>query len=258
MKLLLTFLLSAIITLCGCNSTLEPATMEPGCASPGTLLNGEIAETARGYPYRFMVYLPPCYTPETEPGYPVIYFVPGRSSGPAAWFNAGINQTADALILAGEVPPFIMVASENTDSDPLAAEIYSDLIPYITANYNTLANRRYRAVAGGSLGGIAAYRLALQYPDTFSSAGIFGSGLVGGEDEQVKTWLAALTPENQPRFFFNVGEQDPLMLTRGRVLAALLNEYDVPSEFVVGEGAHTYEYWASNMATYFRWVAEDW
>jgi len=244
--------------LVGCISIPDSAILEPECFSPGELLNGEIPDAMRGYPYRFMIYLPPCYAPDNQPGYPVIYWVPGLGSGPAAWFNAGINQTADQLILTGEVPPFIMVTSENTVSDPFAAEIYTDLIPYIEANYNTLTTRLYRAIAGGSLGGIAAYRLILMYPEAFSSAGIFGSGLVNGENEQVRTWLATSPPENQPRFFFNVGDQDPLMLEQAQVLATILAEFEIPSEFVIGEGAHTYEYWAGNTDAYFRWVSQDW
>ena len=42
------------------------------------------------------------------------------------------------------------------------------------------------------LGGIAAYRLTFMYPDEFSSAGMFGSGVINGENEQVASWLASV------------------------------------------------------------------
>ena len=215
-------------------------------------------DASRGYPYRFMLYLPPCYDAEAEPGYPIIYMVPGRGSGPGAWFDAGVNEIADDLILAGEVPPFLLVTTENIDNDPAVTDIYNDLLPFIEQNYHTRSDRVHRAVGGGSLGGIAAYRLAFQYPDMFASAGMFGSGVINGENEQVAVWLAATTPANRPRVFMNVGEQDPLMLDQAEVMAEILDEASVEYQFIVSEGAHTYDYWASNLAEYFRWVAEDW
>jgi len=222
------------------------------------VLGGEVPEASRGYPYTFGIYLPPCYNSAADPGYPVIYLVPGRGSGVNAWFAAGVNEIADELIMAQEVPPFIMVTTENTNSDPYADEIYQDLIPYIESHYPVLTDRRHRVVAGGSLGGIAAYRLTFQYPADFASAGMFGSGVINGEYDQVIEWLAATTAKMRPRVFLNVGEQDPLMLEQARVMTAILDDAGVPYEFIVGEGAHTYEYWATNFARYLRWVAQDW
>ena len=75
----------------------------------------------------------------------------------------------------------IVVATENIDNDPLAETIYNELMPLVEIQYSTMNDRQYRAVPGGSLGGVAAYRLAFQHPDTFSRAGIFGAGAISGE-----------------------------------------------------------------------------
>jgi enterochelin esterase-like enzyme len=64
----------------------------------------------------------------------------------------------------------------------MAETIYAELIPNVESDYPILNDSRYRAVAGGSLGGIAAYRLAYQYPGMFSSAGIFEAGAISGEE----------------------------------------------------------------------------
>jgi S-formylglutathione hydrolase FrmB len=113
-------------------------------------------------------------------------------------------------------------------------------------------------VAGGSLGGVGAYRLALRFPEEFASAGLFGSGLVPGEEPQVRAWLRALPSEARPRMFLNCGEGDPLMLDAARVMMALLSEAGVPHTSIVSDGEHTYGYWVSNLAAYFVWLAEDW
>jgi enterochelin esterase-like enzyme len=179
--------------------------------------------------------------------------------GSNSWFNAGVNETADQLILDRELQPFIIVGTSTTSSDTHANRIYNELIPFIDQKYNTNSNRRFRAVAGGSLGGSASYRLAFVHPEMFSSTGIFGAGVVNGEDEQVKTWLAAMTDENRVRVFLNTGEEDPLMLKQAKVLTIYLDEANISYEFIIDEyGDHSYGYWAQSFETYFLWVAKNW
>ena len=127
-----------VILLTGCTSSQEHAILEPGCTTPGTILSSEIEEASRGYPYRFSIYLPPCYNSETDPGYPVIYLVPGGGGGVDDWFNAGVNEIADQLILAEDVPSFILVTGETTSSDTNATGIFNDLLPHIERNYNSI------------------------------------------------------------------------------------------------------------------------
>jgi enterochelin esterase-like enzyme len=162
------------------------------------------------------------------------------------------------MILSGEVPPFLIVATENTDADPMAETIFNELIPAVERQYPLLDDRRYRAVAGGSLGGIAAYRLAFQHPDTFSSAGIFGAGAISGEEKRIDEWLAAMTAANRTRVFMDTGDEDTFMLDRARVMKSILDEAGVQNQLHVGHGGHNYDYWVSNFAMYLRWLTKDW
>jgi enterochelin esterase-like enzyme len=247
-----------VMMLVSCTPAPDHAELEPGCDAPGEIMGSKIENVSRGYSYQYVIYLPPCYAAAADPGYPVIYLVPGLGSGANAWFSVGVNDTADQLILSGEVPPFIIVGTEATGNDPSGTDIIKDLIPHIETNYNALEGRSYQAIAGASLGGSAAYRLTFQHPDEFASAGMFGSGMIIGEDEQVATWLASTPKANRPRVFFNSGEQDPLMVERAQAMIEILEDANVHYEFVIGEGDHSYVYWASNMEQYFRWVAEAW
>jgi enterochelin esterase-like enzyme len=228
------------------------------CPNPGTTQRLRLEQTSRSYSYSYEVYLPPCFDPEAKPGYPVLYLVPGRGSGPGAWFAAGAVEAVDEAILKGDIPPFIIIATENIDSDPQASLILNDLMPAVEADYPIRQERRYRAVAGGSLGGVAAYRMVFANPGKFSSAAMFGSGLISGEEEQMKTWLKALKLFEKPRVFLNSGTQDPFMLERAEVMASLLYENSVSHMLLIGEGGHTYDYWVSNFPAYLRWLAEDW
>jgi enterochelin esterase-like enzyme len=253
-------LAALLLILClGCApGTAKPAALPRGCTGAGEIVRAELAKPKRGYAYSYRVYLPPCFAADSDSRYPVLYLVPGRSSAPDTWFNPGLAGLVDGMILSGEVPPFLIVTTENIDADPMAETILNELIPAVERQYPLLDDRRYRAVAGGSLGGIAAYRLAFQHPDTFSSAGIFGAGAISGEEKRIDEWLSAMSAANRTRVFMDTGDEDIFMLDRARVMKSILEEAGVENQLHVGHGGHNYAYWVSNFAMYLRWLTKDW
>jgi enterochelin esterase-like enzyme len=257
-----------LILLAGCIGDIsEPsaaplpaatATLPAVCGDPGTTQRRVLNSPAQGYDYEYNLYLPPCYGEEQQKAYPVLYLIPGRSSNFQTWFNAGAARAADDLIHAREIPPFVIVATSDTDSDLNAELIHNDLIPYIEANYRIRPERRYHAVAGGSLGGVAAYRIVFSDPGRFASAGIFGNGATDGEEDRIRGWLAEMDETSKPRVFFNVGFDDTYMLNRAKVLIGILDEYQIPHTEIFSAGDHSYPYWVANLPEYLRWAAEDW
>lgn len=245
------------LLLLGCEA-VSPVIDEPVCTEPGTIEANVLEETSRGYGYNYGVYLPPCYDVAAAKDYSVLYLLPGRGGSSSDWFNAGVHEIADDMILSGKIAPFIIITTEEISSDPLAETIYSELMPHIEDAYRVKPERWQRAVAGGSLGSVGAYRIAFQHPDDFSSVGMFGGGLIHGEEERVQTWLDELTAENQPRFFINSGEQDPFMVERAEVMIDVLDEAQLTHTEIFTPGGHDYGYWASNFPAYFEWLAEEW
>jgi enterochelin esterase-like enzyme len=211
-----------------------------GCNTPGTIITADLPQPVTAVSYSYRIYLPPCYSAESDSQYPVLYLVPGRSSAPDARFTAGLADFVDRMILSREIPPFIIVATENIESDPFAETTYNKLIPYIESQYPLIDDRNYRAVAGGSLGGIAAYRLAFQHPDTFSSAGIYGAGAISGEETRINTWLSPMNAETHIRIFMDTGNEDPLMLDRAKVLKSMLDDMNIENILHTGHGGHNY------------------
>ncbi len=243
----------------GCAPRSAPlSALKDGCSEQGKVLEDEIETPLRGYPYRFEIYLPPCYAEQTETSYPIFYFIPGSGGYPSLWFSAGINKIADQLILDEKMPPFIIVTTDNTDNEFEGVIIHDELVPYVESQYRVIDDRHYRAIAGGSLGGITSYRLGLQHSETFSSVGMFGSGAISGEEKQIRAWLAALPLNQRTRFFMDTGQADPLMLESAKVMDALLKDFWIPHVLHIGDGGHNYAYWASNFEAYFLWVADEW
>lgn len=59
----------------------------------------------------------------------------------------------------------------NSELNNVRYEDYfiQELIPYIDTNYNTIADRNFRAIIGQSMGGYAALLLGMRYADTFAA-----------------------------------------------------------------------------------------
>jgi enterochelin esterase-like enzyme len=215
-------------------------------------------EIEHGFPYTINVYLPPCYQVENERRYPILYLFPGRSSLPSTWFDHGVGEAADKLVTSGEIPPLIMVGLENIEWDYEAETFANYIYPYVESHYRNLPGRQYHAVAGGSMGGAPSYRMALRFPERFSSAGLFGSGIILGEEERVSAWLAALAPNQRPRLFLNTGLQDADLIDRAQELEAIFSQHGVTAHTIYTDGGHSYTYWVSNFDEFLRWLAENW
>ncbi|MBV9470665.1 MAG: hypothetical protein JOZ57_15610 [Abitibacteriaceae bacterium] len=60
--------------------------------------------------------------------------------------------------------------------------LIDDLIPYIDANYRTVAKQPYRAMAGLSMGGMQTRMITLAHPDVFSHIGVFSGGSIAATE----------------------------------------------------------------------------
>jgi S-formylglutathione hydrolase FrmB len=141
----------------------------------------------------YNIYLPPSYQVPTDTNrYPVIYWLHGRGCSESNdQFPA---TTVDAAIRSHTIPPLIFVYasgggmsfySDSSDGQWLAeTTIIKELIPFIDTNYRTIADRSGRAIQGMSMGGFGALKLALQYPELFSSVVAFAGGYRSAEGIQ--------------------------------------------------------------------------
>lgn len=150
-----------------------------------------------GDPHRrpMIVQLPPAYDLQPERRFPVIYVLQGFSNQVDMWRNRRSFQRTpleelDARFASGEAPAAIVVyvdawtslgGSQFVDSPGTgryATYLCEEVVPFIDAEYRTLADARHRGLAGHSSGGYGATVNAMRRPDLFGGfASHAGDGL---------------------------------------------------------------------------------
>jgi enterochelin esterase-like enzyme len=251
-----------------------PKTPQPGVEHKGyhsQAMNKEIG---------YNIYLPPGYEAGTK-RYPVVYWLHGRNNTessdyyPIGYLSQGI---AD-----GKLPPLILVYAsggsqtnycDSYDGKYMAeTTVIKELIPYIDKNYRTIASRSGRAIQGMSMGGFGAMRLALKYPDLFSSVVAFAGGYRWPEDMEdpphpsygemfhndpeifrashPETWARRNQEQIRGKLAIQiyVGDQDP-GLKKNRRMHALLDELKIPHGYQEFPGiAHNLKLLAEQVRT---------
>jgi enterochelin esterase family protein len=206
----------------------------------GTVEERSIPSPILGKPIDVRVYVPD----EPSGPLPVVYLLHGYGGGAHDWTGGGeAEATADAVFAAPDAVPMLLVMpgvgnSWYVDSDkygPWERALLDDLIPAIDRLYPTRSQRSQRFVAGLSMGGYGALRLAAHHPDTFRAAAAFSPAVF--EDVTSATDF----PDFQLKFFAGAfGEPfDPALFNRANAFAALTAIPKVlPVDFYVMTGDH--------------------
>ena len=148
-----------------------------------------------GISRRAFVYTPPDYYKDQSIRYPVLYLQHGWGENEYGWPNQGkANLIMDNLIAHAKTKPFIIVMTYGMtnqvkigglgtfDIKPFQTVLVDELIPYIDANFRTLADQPNRAMAGLSMGGFETRLITLENLDTFSHIGLFSGGSISEDD----------------------------------------------------------------------------
>ena len=149
---------------------------------------------------RAFVYTPPTYGKDKKQRYPVLYLQHGWGEDETAWSNQGhANLIMDNLIAEGKIKPFIIVMTygmtnqikfgglRNFDITPFQTVLVDELIPYIDANFNTIADQKHRAMGGLSMGGMETHTITLNKPEVFSYYALLSGGLYKPEEIKDKS-----------------------------------------------------------------------
>ena len=153
---------------------------------------------------RAFVYTPPTYGKDQKK-YPVLYLQHGWGEDETAWSNQGhANLIMDNLIAEGKIEPFIIVMTYGMTNEikfgtlnEFTAEefetvLVDELIPYIDSNFRTLADKKYRAMAGLSMGGFETKLITLRRPEVFNYYGLLSGGTYAPSDIKDKNQVASI------------------------------------------------------------------
>lgn len=154
---------------------------------------------------RMMVYLPPGYDLSRQ-RYPVFYLLHGTGGDETVWLEQGhAAQVLDNLIATGKAEPMIVVMPNGHTDTPAAPgmgpdnneqptfahkqwmegtfeQSFNDIVNWVDKNYRTRAAKRYRAIAGLSMGGYHTLYISANQPDDFAYVGLF-SAAIGRMDQ---------------------------------------------------------------------------
>jgi S-formylglutathione hydrolase FrmB len=226
------------------------------------------------------VYLPPSYQTERNRRYPVVYLLHGYTNTDEGWFGPGTKSgfqsagttlpaVADSALASHASREMILVMpnaytvyqgsmySSSVTTGDWEGYITRDLVEYIDSHYRTIPRRASRGLAGHSMGGYGTIRLAMKYPDVFSSIYVLsgccltpnlnpGGGQLAAEAVHNQAELAsagrgavtamaeaaAWSPNpNNPPFFFDLptkeGKPQPAVVARWAANAplAMIDQY---------------------------------
>lgn len=242
---------------------------------------------------KYAIYLPPDYE-TSQRSYPVLYLLHGAGDDQTGWVQFGeVLNIADNAINAGIATPMIIVMPDaNTGkrgyvNDVKGEWLYEDFffkefMPFIEKTYRIKGEKRYRAVAGLSMGGEGTFIYALHHPELFSSACPLSAatgplkiedlknyrlwqGVEGITDTDKEAYFNKYSVlsliENMPdsqkkavRWYIDCGDDD--FLYEGNCLVHIaMRKKDIPHEFRTRDGGHTWTYWRTALPTVLEYVS---
>jgi enterochelin esterase-like enzyme len=216
-----------------------------------------------GQPRRAYVYTPPGYDRETSTRYPVLYLQHGSGENETSWTWQGkANLILDNLIAERKARPMIVVMDQGyatragapaetggRGNEAFEEVVMKDLLPMIDATYRTRNDRRYRAIAGLSMGGGQAMRIGLGNLDKFASVASF-SGAVRGAD--LKTSFGGALADTKKAnerlklLWIGCGTEDRL-IEGARQLHKTLGAAGIQHVWFEGPGSHEWQVWRKHL-----------
>ena len=204
--------------------------------------------------------------------FPALYLLHGLYGNYLDWdTRTGLQNYArdlPVLIVMPDADDSWYTNSATVPADKFEDYIANDLIAEVDGRFATIRNRAARAIAGLSMGGYAAMKFALKYPDLFAFAGSLSGALNAGTNlyaqrtefrakllevfgpegsptraqNDVFTLVNAAPSTPYPYLYLACGTSDYFLATN-REFVSQLSSRKIPYEYHETAGGHTWEYW---------------
>ncbi len=243
---------------------------------------------------KFAVYLPADYETSGR-SYPVLYLLHGSGDNQTGWVQFGeVKNIADKAIQDGKCTAMIIVMPDadtgqrgyfNSPKGDWNYEdfFFQELMPSVEKTYRVRTDKRYRAIAGLSMGGGGTLMYALHHPELFSSACPLSAscGPISLEEastrwekqypgfskeDQAKYFarhsaleLVKNMPDDQKksvRWFIDCGDDD-FLFEGNSLLHIAMRKKEIPHEFRIRDGAHNWTYWRESLPNVLEFVSQS-
>lgn len=267
-----------------------------GFVKEGLTLSSEIL----GKEVRYSIYLPYDYE-DSNRRYPAVYLLHGYTDSDFGWIQYGeAHLIADRAIANREIPPMILILPDGGDSwyidnydgsVPYGTFLTEEFIPEMESRYRIRSEKRFRGIAGLSMGGYGALIHTLKHPELFAACAalspavytkdeivsftkerwkrtesvVYGPGLAGEKrlTEHLRNHnpLHLVREEQHPdlsgtRFYIDCGDDD--FLYKGNsTLHILFRDKGVHHEYRVRDGEHRWSYWRSGLLEGLRFIGKS-
>jgi enterochelin esterase-like enzyme len=252
-------------------------------------LPSKIMKTDRKY----AIYLPPDYE-TSQRSYPVLYLLHGFGDDQTGWVQFGeVLTITDEAIKSGQATAMIIVMPDANTGKPGYVNdakgewryedfFFQEFMPFIEKTYRIKADKRYRAIAGLSMGGEGTFIYALHHPELFSSACPLSAATGPANVDDIKNYklwagaadmsekdkqayfnnysvlnLVQKMPEAQKksvRWYIDCGDDD--FLFEGNCLVHIaMRKLNIPHEFRTRDGAHNWTYWRTALPVVLNFVS---
>ncbi|MDO9373694.1 MAG: alpha/beta hydrolase-fold protein [Bacteroidota bacterium] len=241
---------------------------------------------------KFAIYLPPDYE-SSQRNYPVLYLLHGGGDDQTGWVQFGeVLNITDKAIREGTATPMVIVMPDaNTTRRGYANDVtntwryedffFQELMPYIEKTYRVKTEKRFRAIAGLSMGGDGTFTYALHHPELFAAACPLSAGtgpanldssLVRFKRDKSTASEAEITAfykrqsvlelvNNLPdsskkavRWYIDCGDDDFLFEGNSLVHIAMRKK-QIPHEFRIRDGGHNWTYWRTALPEVLQFVS---
>lgn len=216
--------------------------------------------------------------------YPVLYLLHGLFGRFDDWVERTdiVAQAAshDVIIITPEGGDGWYSDSATSEQEKYESHFVCELLPEIEKRYRTITERRGRAIAGLSMGGYGAVKMAVKRPDLYAFAASFSGALdptersdhapgfdwenlrpsilkaFGGADcerrfdNDLFKLIEGLPAENIPAlpfFYFDCGDEDGFLQANQR-LADAMTARGIAHQFQVIGGGHDWAYWGGRVS----------
>lgn len=241
---------------------------------------------------KFAIYLPPDYE-TSQRKYPVLYLLHGGGDDQTGWVQFGeVLGITDKAIREGIATPMVIVmpdanttrrgySNDATNTWRYEDFFFQELMPFIEKTYRVKTEKRFRSIAGLSMGGDGTFTYALHHPELFAAACPLSAGTGPANLDSTRVRLKrdnqnisedAITAfykrqsvlelvNNMPdsskkavRWYIDCGDDDFLFEGNSLVHIAMKKK-QIPHEFRIRDGAHNWTYWRTALPEVLQFVS---